>query len=262
MNPIDAPSNEILHDVVKPVPVWLKFGVPVLLLLIVAGGGVVAATRSNAPAAPVNIDPPGGIATNAVLPGTNASVPVQVASLAQTPAQANTPAGAIGVPATMANAVAPAAMPGRDGDMLKQLDKLSGEVSKLQLLVTQLSDVSGQLNQRIAQLDERLPKVLAKPLATPAALRKPVAKPATVVTLLPANATPADMPTVIAVDSWDGRPSVSIKTASGVAFAGEGELVNGWQVVSTNPRTQSVEFYRPAQGRFAVAAQPPYANVR
>lgn len=277
MNPVETDNvAAITLKPLKPVPAWLKFGLP--LLLILAAVVIYFLTKNTSQTLAINIDPPGGVAANAAanIP-VNAAVekgfdktnsPVKQSSLlpvnASTTATVNS-AVPSSLPATSSSASVIAPVSAANNvmtiDASQQLTRLSEQLGQLQLLVNQLSDVSGQLNQRIAQLDERLPKVAAKQVAaqgaTPAVTRRPLIKSLSNLPLPVAlNAMPADVPVVMAVDSWDGRPSVSIRTARGIVFANEGDQVEGWQLVATNARAQRVEFYRPQNGNVTVGAQP------
>ncbi len=266
MNPVDP----IVDAKLKPVPVWLKGGVALVLLM---AGVLYVMTRGSATPPAINIDPPGGVAGNAAvdksadksvdkMKSANANAP-SVNGLTLLPATAMTAANTATLPAnSMVTTPASNISNVVSADTAPQLNRLSEQLGQLQLLVNQLSDVSGQLNQRIAQLDERLPKVAAKQVSTPTIARRAFVKPSLTVTAPVAmNALPNDVPMLVAVDSWDGRPSVSIRTARGIVFASEGDQVEGWQLVSTNARAQRAEFYRPQNGNVTVGAQPVLASA-
>jgi TolA-binding protein len=270
MNPIE--NTAVAPATIKPVPTWLKFGLPLVLILM---AGVIYILTKNTTASPaINIDPPGGVAANAAVNiPTTATVDKSVEktnSSAKSPSllpitsasTANSSSGPLAVaPVVSASATTAPTMPASNTtapfDAGQQLTRLSEQLGQLQLLVNQLSDVSGQLNQRIAQLDERLPKGAAKQVTTPVVARRAFVKPVPSLPLpVAVNAMPTDVPVLVAVDSWDGRPSVSIRTARGIVFANEGDQVEGWQLVSTNARAQRAEFYRPQNGNVTVGAQP------
>jgi hypothetical protein len=265
-------AETVVDDKIKPVPGWPKFGFPLMLLtlvLLIGACVIYFLTKSNAAPVDVNIDPPGGLGVNAA---TNASAnkivdkpsnkmdgPLLKAFSSATGVAVLSPKVAA-VSASLNDTTNIAPSPGTSNNVMNvdagpQLIRLSEQLGQLQILVNQLSDVSGQLNQRIAQLDERLPKVAAKQVVTPAAVRRSLVKPTmNVPTPVATNPLPTDVPTLIAVDSWDGRPSVSIQTARGIVFASEGDQVDGWQLVSTNAQAQRAEFYRPANGNVTVNA--------
>jgi TolA-binding protein len=280
MNPVETAVPDEKVEL-KPMPVWLKIGAPIVLLLL--GFMVYVFTRGGGSQPALNIDPPGGVAANAAVDKTvDKSVDKTRGSTADSPSanglallpigSATAATSPVSNPSTLVangsnqpmNAIAPVVTTSSTlpADTGQQLNRLSEQLGQLQLLVNQLSDVSGQLNQRIAQLDERLPKAAVKQVSAAQMPRRSFVKPAlTVPAPVAVNALPADVPMLVAVDSWDGRPSVSIRTSRGIVFASEGDQVEGWQLVSTNARAQRAEFYRPANGNVTVGAQPVLATA-
>lgn len=151
------------------------------------------------------------------------------------------PAGPIAPPSNAAsNAVAPRAVPPAIGSQLQALSSAYEQLQqhtratdeRLSQLEGELASLRQQVDRsRVAQLKaHRQAQALARQLRTARVVAETQA------------AHQALAPKVLSVDSWAGRPSVSVQVGNEVRFFAEGDVVANALLRKADPATQQVEF--------------------
>ena len=176
--------------------------------------------------------------TDGALPGeTIATGAISRASGANAADTAGTPAAAISAasaPPAQAAPETPAVLAQQLTELerayARLLDRAQQAEQRIERIETDVTQLRHQLEMsRAAQTRaQRQSKALARQLrATRAATSAQAGQPS---------------PAVLSVDTWNGRPSVSVQVGSEVRFVSEGDLVGSALVRRADPATQRVEF--------------------
>lgn len=146
-------------------------------------------------------------------------------------------------PASTSSAAATAALAEELSELRQSCEDLS---SRIESTDQRLDNIESDVTQVRQQLDKQ-EVVLARAMvrATRAAPRPPAA---------PATSERPAVPTILAVDVWNGRPSASVKVGSDIRFVAEGDFVADMLVKRADVPRQEVEFVSTAGASMVVMA--------
>jgi hypothetical protein len=161
--------------------------------------------------------------------------------LASPPAQ-DDPATAALVNAGTASKAAPPVAIEEQADIARQLADLKSAYDRLSQQSRETDQRLDRIEADVAELKQQFDRsraAQAKTQRRARALAQQLRAAQAAATEAPAA---PQLPSILSVDTWDGRPSVSVQTGTEIRFLAEGDTVDSALLRKADPATQRVEF--------------------